>query len=268
VNRQSVSSPVLVARDGGIITVTLNRPEARNPLSEAMMRALQIALDEAADDGSVRVIVVAANGPVFSAGHDLKEMTSHRQDGDRGLERYRTLFAQCSHLMQSIVRHPKPVIASIQGMATAAGCQLVASCDLAIASNEAKFATPGVNIGLFCSTPMVALSRAVPRKFAMEMLLTGQPISAAEAQRIGLINRVVAPGDLQRETTTLAQLIAEKPTATLKMGKMAFQHQLELGLSNAYDYVGEVMVQNMLHAEAVEGIGAFIEKRPPKWPSR
>jgi enoyl-CoA hydratase/carnithine racemase len=267
VNRQTVSSPILTARDGGVITLTLNRPEARNPLSEAMMRALQLALDEAAEDAPARVIIIAANGPVFSAGHDLKEMTGHRQDGDRGLARYRELFAQCSHLMQTIVRHPKPVIASVQGMATAAGCQLVASCDLAIASSEARFATPGVNIGLFCSTPMVALSRAVPRKFAMEMLLTGQPISATEAQRIGLINRVVAPTDLEPETTALAQMIAGKPTATLKMGKMAFQHQLELGLSNAYDYVDEVMVQNMLHAEAVEGICAFIEKRPPKWPN-
>ena len=266
-NRQSTSPLLLTARDGGILTVTLNRPEARNALSESMMRALQLALDEAAEDGSVRVIVIAANGSVFSAGHDLKEMTAHRQDGDRGLARYRGLFAQCSHLMQTIVRHPKPVVASVQGMATAAGCQLVASCDLAIASSEAKFATPGVNIGLFCSTPMVALSRAVPRKFAMEMLLTGQPIAAEEAQRIGLINRVVAPGDLERETTALAQIIAAKPAATLKMGKMAFQHQLELGLSSAYDYVAEVMVQNMLHAEAVEGICAFIEKRPPKWPS-
>ena len=264
-NRQTMSSPVLTARDGAVLTLTLNRPEARNPLSEAMLHALQLALDEAADDAS-RVIVIAAIGPVFSAGHDLKEMTAHRQDGDRGLARYRALFTQCSHLMQTIVRHPKPVIASVQGTATAAGCQLVASCDLAVASSEAKFATPGINIGLFCSTPMVALSRAVPRKFAMEMLLTGQPVSAAEAQRIGLINRVVAPAELERETMALAQMIAGKPTATLKMGKMAFQHQLELGLSNAYDYVGEVMVQNMLHAEAVEGICAFIEKRPPKWP--
>jgi len=266
VNRQTVSSPLLMARDGGVLTVTLNRPEARNPLSEAMMRALQLALDEAADDASTRVIVIGANGPVFSAGHDLKEMTTHRRDGDRGLARYRAVFAQCSHLMQTIVRHPKPVIASVQGMATAAGCQLVASCDLAIASSDAKFATPGVNIGLFCSTPMVALSRAVPRKFAMEMLLTGHPVPASEAQRIGLINRVVAPAELQRETVALAQVIAAKPIATLKLGKMAFQHQLELGLSNAYDYVAEVMVQNMLHAEAVEGIGAFIEKRQPNWP--
>jgi enoyl-CoA hydratase/carnithine racemase len=267
VNRQTASAPVVTAREGGVLTLTMNRPETRNPLSEAMLDALQLGLDEAADDASVKVVVLAANGPVFSAGHDLKEMTAHRQDGDRGLARYRSLFTKCSHLMQTIVRHPRPVIASVQGTATAAGCQLVASCDLAIASSEARFATPGINIGLFCSTPMVALSRAVPRKFAMEMLLTGQPVSAAEAQRIGLINRVVAPAELERETMALAQLIAGKPAATLKMGKMAFQHQLELGLSSAYDYVGEVMVQNMLHAEAVEGICAFIEKRPAKWPN-
>jgi len=258
--------PVLADEQDGVLTLTLNRPAARNPLSQAMMRALQLALDEAADTPAARVIIIAANGPVFSAGHDLKEMTSYRSDGDHGLARYREIFTQCSHLMQTIVRHPRPVIAQVQGTATAAGCQLVASCDLALASSDAKFATPGVNIGLFCSTPMVALSRAVPRKFAMEMLLTGQPISADHAERIGLINRVVAPGELERETRALAQSIARKPAATLKMGKLAFQHQLELGLTNAYDYVGEVMVQNMLHAEAVEGICAFIEKRPPEWP--
>jgi enoyl-CoA hydratase/carnithine racemase len=266
VNQQSAPSPVLVTRHGGIVSLTLNRPESRNALSESMMRALQLELDQTADDASARVIIIAARGAVFSAGHDLKEMTAYRADGDRGLARYRAIFSQCSHLMQSIVRHPKPVIAQVQGMATAAGCQLVASCDLALASEDARFATPGVNIGLFCSTPMVALSRAVPRKFAMEMLLTGQPVSAVEAQRIGLINRVVPPADLEKETQSLAEIVAGKPAATLKMGKVAFQHQLELGLSNAYDYVGEVMVQNMLHAEAAEGISAFIEKRPPEWP--
>jgi enoyl-CoA hydratase/carnithine racemase len=266
VNQQNVEPPVLKSRDADVLVLTLNRPDSRNPLSENMMRALQLALDEAAEDKSARVVIIAANGPVFSAGHDLKELTAHRGDGDRGLARYRAVFAQCSRLMQTIIRHPKPVIAQVQGMATAAGCQLVASCDLALASSDALFATPGVNIGLFCSTPMVALSRAVPRKFAMEMLLTGQSISAAEAHRIGLLNRVTRPAALAGETRELAQAIANKPAATLKMGKLAFQHQLELGLSAAYDYVGEVMVQNMLHAEAVEGICAFIEKRPPNWP--
>ncbi len=265
-NQQPATSPVLVTRNAGIFGIALNRPEARNALSESMMRALQLALDEAVEDPNARVIVLSANGSVFSAGHDLKEMTGYRTDDDRGLGRYRAIFSQCSHLMQSVVRHPKPVIAQVQGLATAAGCQLVASCDLALASENARFATPGVNIGLFCSTPMVALSRSVPRKFAMEMLLTGQPVSAAEAQRIGLINRVVPAADLESETRSLAEIVASKPAATLKTGKLAFQHQLELGLSNAYDYVGEVMVQNMLHAEAVEGICAFIEKRPPDWP--
>jgi enoyl-CoA hydratase/carnithine racemase len=265
---QAPVTPILPTRSGGVLTVTMNRPDTRNALSEHMMRLLQLTLDEAVEDESVRVIVLAAKGPAFSSGHDLKEMTGHRNDDDRGLAYYRALFAQCSHLMQTIVRHPKPVIAQVHALATAAGCQLVASCDLAMASTEARFATPGVNIGLFCSTPMVALSRAVPRKAAMEMLLTGEPISAEDAKRIGLVNRVVTPADLETETQTLARFIANKPRTTLKTGKVAFQHQLELGLSNAYDYVAEVMTQNMLHAEAEEGIGAFLDKRPPKWPEK
>ena len=268
-NRQMPATfPLLTAREEGILTLTLNRLEARNALSESLLHALQLALDEAVEETAIKVIILAANGSVFSSGHDLKEMSAHRTDSDHGLAYYRMLFAQCSHLMQTIVRHPKPVIAKVQGVATAAGCQLVASCDLAVASSNAQFATPGVNIGLFCSTPMVALSRAVPRKFAMEMLLTGEAVSAAEAYRLGLINRVVAPVDLEKETQSLARTISTKPVVTLKMGKQAFHHQLELGLSNAYDYVGEVMVQNMLHREAIEGIGAFLEKRPPKWPEK
>jgi enoyl-CoA hydratase/carnithine racemase len=262
------SPPVLATKRDGILTLALNRPEARNPLSESLMRVLQLIFDEAVEDKDVRVIVLAAKGAVFSAGHDLKELTACRNDADHGLGYYRAIFAQCSALMQTITRHPKPVIAQVQGIATAAGCQLVASCDLALASSEARFATPGVNIGLFCSTPMVALSRVVPRKAALQMLLTGEAIDAEEAQRIGLVNRVVAPADLEKETQALARFIASKPAATLKLGKLAFQHQLELGLSGAYDYVGEVMVQNMLHAEAQEGIGAFLDKRPPKWPEK
>lgn len=260
--------PVLPAKQNGVLTVTLNRPETRNALSESLMRVLQLTLDEAVEDKGVKAIVLAAKGSVFSAGHDLKELTAHRSDADRGLGYYRAIFAQCSRLMQTIVRHPKPVIAQVQGVATAAGCQLVASCDLAVASSDARFATPGVNIGLFCSTPMVALSRVVPRKAALEMLLTGEAIDAQEARRIGLVNRVVAPADLEKETDTLARYIASKPAATLKLGKLAFQHQLELSVSSAYDYVGEVMVQNMLHEEAHEGIGAFLDKRPPKWPEK
>jgi len=267
-NKPTSLPPILPTRRHGVLTVTLNRPEARNALSESLMRAMQLTLDEAVEDASIKVIILAAKGPAFSSGHDLKEMTARRADPDRGLAYYRGVFAQCSRLMQTIARHPKPVIAQVQGVATAAGCQLVASCDLAIASSEARFATPGVNIGLFCSTPMVALSRVVSRKAALEMLLTGEAIDAEEARRIGLVNRVVAPAELEKETEALARFIAGKPSATLKMGKQAFQHQLELGLSSAYDYVGEVMVQNMLHEEAREGIGAFLDKRPPQWPEK
>ena len=265
-SQTTVLPPLIPARAGGVLTITMNRPDARNALSESLMRALQLTLDEAVADSEVKVIVIAAQGPAFSSGHDLKELSAHRNDPDKGLAYYRALFAQCSHLMLSIANHPKPVIAQVHAVATAAGCQLVASCDLAVASSEARFATPGVNIGLFCSTPMVALSRSVPRKAAMEMLLTGEAISADEAKRLGLVNRVVPPGELENETQALARFIAAKPMRTLKWGKQAFQHQLELGLSNAYDYVGEVMVQNMLHAEAIEGIGAFMDKRLPRWP--
>jgi enoyl-CoA hydratase/carnithine racemase len=267
-NRTAPLPPILPTRLDGVLTITLNRAEARNALSESLMRALQLSLDEAEEDKDVRVIVIAAKGPAFSSGHDLKEMTSHRGDPDRGLAHYRSIFAQCSHLMQTIVRHRKPVIAQVHAVATAAGCQLVASCDLAVASTEARFATPGVNIGLFCSTPMVALSRVVPRKPALEMLLTGEAVGAEEAKRLGLVNRVVAPADLEKETQALARFIASKPAATIETGKQAFQHQLELSLPSAYDYMAEVMVKNMMHAEAEEGICAFIEKRLPNWPER
>jgi len=257
---------ILSSQDGAVLRLTLNRPSARNALSEGLMGALQDALDSTAADKSVRVVVIAADGPAFSSGHDLKEMTAHRKDADKGKAAFAALFAQCSKLMQTIVRHPKPVIAQVQGIATAAGCQLVASCDLAVASSAARFATPGVNIGLFCSTPMVALSRNVSRKQAMEMLLTGETVAAERAREIGLINRVVAPEALAAETTKLAQLIASKPRATVKIGKEAFYNQLEMGLSEAYDYASRVMTENMLAAEAAEGIGAFVEKREPKWP--
>ncbi len=265
-NAPTAEPLVLTARDGAVLRLTLNRASARNALSQALMAALQDALDAAASDTSARVIVIAADGPAFSSGHDLKEMTARRTDPDKGKAFFTALFLQCSKLMQTIVRHPKPVIAQIQGIATAAGCQLVASCDLAVASSAARFATPGVNIGLFCSTPMVALSRNVSRKHAIEMLLTGEMISADEAYRLGLINRVVAPESLEAETAKLAQLIATKPHRTLKIGKEAFYKQIELGLSDAYDYASRVMTENMLADEAAEGIGAFVEKREPKWP--
>jgi len=256
---------VLSSRNGPVLRLALNRPKARNALSEALMTALQGALDDAAEDDS-RVIVLAAEGPAFCSGHDLKEMTAHRAEGDAGKAAFAAIFAQCSKLMQTIVRHPKPIIAQVHGIATAAGCQLVASCDLAVASVEAKFATPGVNIGLFCSTPMVALSRNVPRKHAMEMLLTGDMISANQAYHMGLVNRVVAPETLEAESMALAQQVAGKPRATVKIGKEAFYRQLEMPLSEAYDYASQVMTENMLHAEANEGICAFVEKRDPKWP--
>ena len=261
------SEPLVRAEHiGNVLRLTLNRGAARNALSHALMGALQEALDKATADKSVRAIVLAAEGAAFCAGHDLKEMTAHRSAADGGKAAFAALFAQCSKLMQTIVRHPLPVIAQVQGIATAAGCQLVASCDLAIASREARFATPGVNIGLFCSTPMVALSRNVARKHAMEMLLTGEMISAREAQRIGLVNRVVEHGNLAGETLKLAGLIASKPKTTVKIGKEAFYRQLEMGLGEAYAYASEVMTMNMLEAEANEGICAFIEKREPKWP--
>ncbi|HLY05407.1 MAG TPA: enoyl-CoA hydratase [Rhizomicrobium sp.] len=265
-NAPHVDPPVLTLRDGAVARLVLNRPAARNALSQSLMAALQEALDALAADNAVRAIVLAANGPAFSAGHDLKEMTAHRCGPDAGHEAFAQIFAQCSRLMQSIVRHPKPVIAEVQGIATAAGCQLVASCDLALASAAARFATPGVNIGLFCSTPMVALSRNVARKHAMEMLLTGDMISAEDAQRIGLVNHVVAPDQLESETMKLARRIAAKPGRTVKIGKEAFYRQLEMPLSEAYDYASAIMTKNILQAEAAEGIGAFLEKRTPKWP--
>ncbi len=255
---------VLAAREGEVLRLTLNRANARNALSAGLIAALQSALDTV--PAGVRAVVLAADGPAFSSGHDLKEMTAHRDDADGGKAAFAMLFAQCSKLMQTIVRLPVPVIAKVQGIATAAGCQLVASCDLAIASSEAKFATPGVNIGLFCSTPMVALSRNVAPKHAMEMLLTGEMIGADRAREIGLVNRVVPPAALEAETMALARLIASKPRRTVKIGKEAFYNQLEMGLAAAYDHASEVMTLNMLEGEACEGIGAFVEKREPRWP--
>lgn len=249
----------------GVLRLTLNRPGARNALSSGLMAALQAALDGAAADDATRVVVIAAAGPVFSSGHDLKELAARRTDGDKGAAAYAALFTQCSALMQSIVRHPKPVIAQVQGTATAAGCQLVASCDLAIAADTARFATPGVNIGLFCSTPMVALSRNVPRKAAMEMLLTGEMLGADDAARIGLVNRAVPPEMLEAEVMAMATRIAAKPRATVRTGKEAFYNQLDMPLAQAYDYASRVMTENMLDADACEGIGAFLEKREPQW---
>lgn len=245
-----------------VLRLTLNRPEARNALNRDLIAALRAAFAVAERNEAVRVIVLAANGSAYCAGHDLKELTAHRRDFDQGKAAFAAAFAQCSELMQAIVRHPKPVIAEVQGIATAAGCQLVASCDLAVVSSEARFATPGVNIGLFCSTPMVALSRNLSRKHAMEMLLTGDVVTAAQAYHMGLVNRVVAPGDLKSETMALAGRVAAKPAATMKIGKEAFYRQIEMGLTEAYDYAVCVMTENMMHSDAEEGICAFLEKRP------
>ena len=254
------TSLVLAADDAGVRTLTLNRPEARNALSMALMQALTEALAAAGADPAVKVVVLAAAGPAFCAGHDLKEMRS-----DPRREAYEAVFARCAGLMKAVVRLPKPVIAKVHAMATAAGCQLVATCDLAIAAEEARFATPGVNIGLFCSTPMVALSRVVGRKPAMDMLLTGRPVEAREAQAMGLVNRVVAASQLDAEVAALAAGIASKSPLTLAIGKEAFYRQMEMGLDEAYAYTAEVMTANMMAADAAEGIDAFITKRPPVW---
>ncbi|WP_050627345.1 enoyl-CoA hydratase [Bradyrhizobium viridifuturi] len=258
--------PILLRETvGSIALLTLNRPAARNSLSEGLIGELHAALNDIGGDKSIRAVVLAANGPAFCAGHDLKELTARRTDADRGRGYFAEIMNACSAMMQAIVHLPKPVVASVQGIATAAGCQLVASCDLAVASDAAAFATPGVDIGLFCSTPMVALSRNVPRKQAMEMLLTGEPVSAATAQSIGLVNRVVPAGTERDAAIALAEKVALKSAYTVKLGKEAFYRQAEMNLSDAYRFAAEVMTENMMARDAEEGIGAFIEKRDPKW---
>ena len=265
--RATMPQPPVLLREtlGSISVLTLNRPEARNSLSEALIAELHVALQDIHDDANVRAVVIAANGPAFSAGHDMKELTARRADADRGRAYFAEIMTACSTMMQAIVQLPKPVVAAVQGIATAAGCQLVASCDLAVASETAAFATPGVDIGLFCSTPMVALSRNVPRKQAMEMLLTGEPVSATTARDIGLVNRVVAAGTERDAAIALAQKVALKSAYTIKLGKEAFYRQAEMSLADAYRYAAEVMTENMMARDAEEGIGAFIEKREPKW---
>jgi enoyl-CoA hydratase/carnithine racemase len=249
----------------GIAVLTLNRSAARNSLSVELLEAMIETLGAIANDAAIRVVIVAANGPAFCAGHDLKELTARRTDADGGRAFFTTVWKLCSTMMRAVLHLPQPVIACVQGTASAAGCQLVATCDLAVASTAATFATPGVNIGLFCSSPMVALSRNVARKPAMEMLLTGELTSAEHALRIGLVNRLAPPGDEHREAMRLARLIASKSAAAIKIGKAAFYAQLEMGLAEAQDYASRVMVENMLDADAEEGIGAFIAKRKPNW---
>jgi enoyl-CoA hydratase/carnithine racemase len=255
------SPPALLRHDqDGIATLTMNRPAARNALTMELMEKLDAALAEIAPDPAVHVVVLAGAGPAFCAGHDMREM---RATPTR--EAYQAVFAQCSRLMQNIVALPKPVIARVHGVASAAGCQMVATCDLAVAGEAARFATPGVDIGLFCSTPMVALSRAVGRKAAMEMLLTGDMVDAHRARELGLVNRVVPDAELDLAVAALARQIAGKSPLTLAIGKQAFYRQAELDLAAAYALTAEVMTRNMLARDAEEGIDAFLEKRPPVW---
>jgi enoyl-CoA hydratase/carnithine racemase len=261
------SAPLLLVDRplAGVALVTMNRPDTRNSLSLDMIDRLHSRITRLAADRTVYAVVLAANGPVFCAGHDLKELTAHRADADKGLAFYTEAMTRCSAMMQAIVACPKPVIAAVQGTATAAGCQLVATCDLAVAADTAKFCTPGVNIGLFCSTPMVALSRNVGRKRAMEMLLLGDMLSAADAADYGLVNRVVAPGQVLDEAMSLAGKIAAKSPLTVAMGKAAFYAQGEMPLKDAYAYAAKVMVDNMMARDAEEGISAFLDKRKPEW---
>jgi enoyl-CoA hydratase/carnithine racemase len=264
--KDSIDAPVLLDTAEGIATVTLNRPGSMNALSEDMLDALQQTWDEIAGDRNVKVVILRGAGNHFCAGHNLKEMTARRSDSDGGKQYFNDLFATCSRMMLSITRLPQPVIAEVQGIATAAGCQLVATCDLAVASDDAKFATSGVNIGLFCSTPMVALSRNVTRKQAMEMLLIGEFLPAARAVEIGLVNRAVPPAELASTARCMAQAIVEKAPVAIKIGKEAFYKQAEMSLEEAYAYAGAAMAENMLARDTTKGIDAFIRKEPmPPW---
>lgn len=257
--------PAVLEREDreGVSTLTLNRPERYNALSEALLEALQAEIDRIGEDESVQVMVLAARGRAFCTGHDLREMRSRPDESY-----YRDLFARCSRMMQSLVACPKPVIAKVQGIATAAGCQLVATADLAVASEDAKFAVSGIKQGLFCSTPSVALSRNVGRKRAFEMLVTGEFIDASTALEYGLLNRVVPPFRLDAEVDALARSIAANPPVAVETGKRMFYRQLEKDLAGAYGYAGEVMACNMMAGDAVEGIDAFLEKREPRWQGR
>lgn len=261
-------SPLLRETLGDIAVLTLDQPASRNALSEALIAALHAELTGIRDDKGIRAVVIAAKGPAFSSGHDLKELTARRADSDKGRAFFAHMMQSCSAMMQAIVHLPKPVIAAVQGVATAAGCQLVATCDLAVASDKATFATPGIDIGLFCSTPMVALSRNVPRKHAMHMLLTGDHLSAERACELGLVNSVVAAGTERAAAIALAERIARKSAYTLKIGKEAFYRQAEMNLADAYAYAAQVMTENMMARDAEIGIGAFIDKRDPKWEDR
>jgi enoyl-CoA hydratase/carnithine racemase len=251
--------------DGPVATVTLNNPDRLNALSEALLDALEAELGRLADDRAVRVVVLRGAGRAFCAGHDLGELTRARQSEDAGRGAFAALFDKCARVMLAITRAPQPVIAQVHGIATAAGCQLVATCDLAVAAEGARFGVNGVNIGLFCSTPMVALSRVMPRKRAFELLTTGAFLDAGEARALGLVNRVVPEADLEAATAELAGTIAGKLGPVVAIGKRAFYEQAELGLAEAYALTGAVMVENMLRADTAEGIAAFLDKRPHAW---
>ena len=253
----------------GVTVLTLNAPKSINALSEAMLDALSEELDSLASDTSAKAVILRSAGDHFCAGHNLKEMTEHRQDEDGGFQYFQDLFAKCSAMMLRVVRLPQPVIAEVKGIATAAGCQLVASCDLAVASEQARFATSGVNIGLFCSTPMEALSRNVPRKLAMEMLLLGEFLPADRMAEMGMINRVVPLDKLEDTSMELARIVADKSPAAVKIGKRAFYEQAEMSLQEAYQFAGRVMAENMMAKDAQAGIGAFTRKeKMPEWEGR
>lgn len=259
-------APILLRQDlNGVATLTLNAPQSLNALSDAMLAALAAALDALAADPSVRVVVIAGAGRAFCAGHDLREMQAARAAPDKGAQAFADLFQRCAAVMQALRALPQPVIASVHGIATAAGCQLAASCDMVVAASGTRFGVNGVNIGLFCSTPMVALSRKVPPAVAFEMLTTGEFITAERAREVGLVNRVTAPEALAGETRALAETLAGKLGAAVRIGKRAFYEQGEMGLAAAYAHAGAVMVENMMLRDTEEGIAAFVEKRPPNW---
>ena len=261
-----MTEDLVIREDRGAVTyLTLNLPGKLNALSDGMIAALTAQMGDLMVSQTQRVVVLRGAGKAFCAGHDLKEMQAKRASNDNGAAALRDLFDRCARMMQMIARLPQPVIAQTHGIATAAGCQLVASCDLAVAASDCRFGVNGVNIGLFCSTPMVALSRNAPRKQVFEMLVTGEFIEAARAREIGLVNRVVAPEDLEAETEALAEKVAAKLGTAVRIGKRAFYDQLEMPLEEAYAFTGEVMVENMLYRDTEEGISAFLEKRPPDW---
>src|SRR5262252_374862 len=260
------NEPIVLREDAErMVVLILNRPDARNALSVAMLAALSDTLASIAGDETIRAVVIAANGPAFCSGHDLRELTARRSDPDGGRAFFQHVFESCGKLMRSVVALPQPVIAVVQGAATAAGCELVASCDLAVASAQATFGTPGVNIGLFCTTPAIPIARNIPRKHALDMLLTGDMMSADDACRFGLVSRVVAPGTERAEAIKVARQIASKSALTMRIGKKAFYQQIEMSLADAYRLGARVMVDNMLTHDADEGIRAFLEKRPARW---